>query len=175
MILSALAGLLLQPATSDASRAEEGDWYVVDQTDNNTGAREVYAMQLHLKRDDPDYVTVTMRCSEGQSLLFIDWNDLPFPDQAVITIGPVANPDAEPAEQNYVFEKSKEVTESGMKATAETSAKIIAAVGQSKYATVTAHLSSGTRTVGIDVNGTQRAWSRVTRHCPVQRMAQPPL
>jgi hypothetical protein len=167
--------LLLAAQAQPADRTYEGDWYVSDTTNNNTGEREVYAFQTYLKRGDPDYVTLTMRCSKGRPTLFVEWQDLPFPDQAVLTIGAVANPDSEPAEERYVFEKSEDAIERGLRASPDTSAKIVSAIGQAKYATVTAHLASGPRTVGIDVEGTQRAWSRVSRHCPVRTMPRPPL
>jgi hypothetical protein len=156
-------------------RTYEGNWYVSDTTDNNTGEREVYAFQMHLERDDPDFVTLRMRCSKGQPTFFVEWEHLPFPDQTVLTLGPVANPDSEPTEQQYVFQKSEDPVENGLRASPETSAKIVAAMGQAKYLTVTAYLESGIRTVGMDVDGTQRAWSRVSRHCPVQTMPRPPL
>jgi hypothetical protein len=161
--------------TLPADRTYEGDWYVSDDTDNNTGERKVYAFQLHLKKNDPDYVTLKMRCTSGRPTFFVDWDGLAFPDQAVITVGPVAGPDAEPVEAQYVFEKSQEITEPGLRASPETSAKIVSAIGTAKYATITAHLATGSRTVGVDVAGTQAAWSRVSRHCPVKLMQRPPL
>ena len=166
---------LLAAQAQPADRTYEGDWYVSDDTDNNTGERKVYAFQTYLKRGDPDYVTLTMRCSNGKPTFFVEWEDLAFPDQAVLTIGPVANSDSEPAEERYVFEKSEDVIERGLHASPETSAKIVSAIGQAKYAIITAHLASGKRTVGMDVDGTQRAWSRVSRHCPVRIMPRPPL
>jgi hypothetical protein len=167
--------LMLAVQTPPADRSHEGDWYVSDTTDNNTGEREVYAFQTYLKRGDPTYVTLTMRCSSGKPTFFVDWQDVSFPDQAVLTIGPVASPDSEPAEQQYVFQKSDDPIERGMRASPETSAKIIAAIGEAKYAIITAHLSFGSPTVGIDVSGTQGAWNRVLRHCPIQKVQRPPL
>jgi hypothetical protein len=173
-MISLLVGLAVAQA-QPASRTFEADWYISDQTDNNTGEREVYAFQTYLKKNDPNFVTLTMRCSKGKPTFFVEWHDLAFPDQTVLTLGPVANPDAEPAEERYVFEKSEETLERGLRASPDTSAKIVAAIGLAKYSTVTAHLASGTRTVGVDVDGTQRAWSRVSRHCPVRIMPRPPL
>lgn len=171
--LMVIAAALAQAPTID--RTYEGNWYVSDSTSNNTGEREVYAFQLHLKARDPDYVTLTMRCSNGKPTILIDWQNITFPDQAVITLGPVADPDSEPAEVQYVFEKSEDSIERGMRASSDTSAKIVSAIGQAKYITITAHLSAGSRTVGMDINGTQAAWSRVSRHCPVQILELPPL
>ena len=170
-IIIAAAATQAQPA----DRTYEGDWYVSDSTDNNTGEREVYAFQTYLERGDPNFVTLTMRCSNGRPTFFVEWQDVAFPDQSVLTIGPVANPDSEPAEERYVFEKSADVIDRGLRASPETSAKIVSAIGDAKYATVTAHLASGTRTIGMEVDGTQRAWSRVSRHCPVRVMPRPPL
>lgn len=169
--LAAAAATQAQPP----DRTYEGNWYVSDTTNNNTGEREVYAFQLHLKRDDPDYVTLTMRCSKGRPTFFVEWEGLAFPDQAVLTLGPVATPDSYPAEQQYVFEKSEDVIERGLRASPETSAKIVAAIGTAKYMIVTAHRESGAKSVGMDVDGTQRAWSRVSRHCPLQVMPRLPL
>ena len=169
--LIAMSAVLAQPD----HRSSEGDWYVSDQTDNNTGEREVYARQFYLRKEDPNYVTLTMRCSKGKPTLFVEWADLDFPDQTVLTIGPVASPDSEPADEQYVFGRSSDVMERGLEASPGTSAKIVSAIGRANYLTVTAHLASGTRIVGIKVNGTQGAWSRVSRHCPVQIMQRPPL
>lgn len=170
-ILVAAAVAQAQPT----DRTYEGNWYISDSTNNNTGEREVYAFQVHVERDDPDFVTLTMRCSKGRPTFFVEWEGLAFPDKTVLTFGPVARPDAEPKEDQYVFERSDDAIERGLRASPETSAKIIAAIGQAKYMIVTAHLESGARTVGIDVGGTQLAWSRVSRHCPIQIMQQPPL
>ena len=171
----ATAAALVLAQTQPTSRAQEGDWYVSDSTDNNTGEREVYAFRLHFKQSDPNDVTLTMRCTKGKPTFFIEWENLAFPDQTVLTIGPVASPDSEPSEEKYLFEKSEDIVERDLRASPETSAKIVAAIGQAKYVVITAYLASGNRTVGVDVNGTQRAWSRVSRHCPVQIMPQPPL
>lgn len=162
-------------ASQPSDRTYEGNWYVSDTTNNNTGEREVYAFQLHIKRNDPDFLTLTMRCSKGKPTFFVEWEGLAFPDQTVLTIGPVATPDSEPAEQQYVFEKSDEAIEPGLRASPETSAKIVAAIGTAKYMIVTAHRESGPKTVGIEVEGAQRAWTRVSQHCPVQIVPRPPL
>ncbi|MET3472081.1 hypothetical protein ABIC78_002616 [Novosphingobium sp. 1529] len=167
----AAAAALAQPADT----TYEGKWFVSDDTDNNTGERKVYAFRVYLKPSDPDYVTLTMRCTNGKPTFFVDWDGFAFPDETVLTIGPVNDPDAEPNEKSYVFEKSTEISESGLRASPEISASIIAALGKAKYATVTAHLASGSRTVGVEIDGTQRAWDRVSRHCPVQIMPRPPL
>lgn len=169
------SGALAESEVGSADRTYEGDWYVSDDTDNNTGERKVYAFQLHFEKNDPGYLTLTMRCTNGKPTFFVDWTEISFPDEAVITIGPAASQAFPPKEDQYVFEKSEDVTESGLRASPETSARIISAIGRAKYATITAHLSSGSRTVGVEVAGTQGAWSRVSRHCPVQRMPRPPL
>ena len=174
--LGAVACLTAAPAAAHvvpSDRAYEGDWYVVDDTDNNTGERKVYALQLHLKRND--YVTLTMRCTDGKPIFFIDWDGIAFPDKSVITIAPEGDAGSGPKEAQYVFEKSTETTERGLRASSEISASIIAAIGQAKYVAITAHLPSGGRTVDVEVTGTQGAWTRVSRHCPVRLMQRPPL
>ena len=170
-IIIALAAAQAHPSP----RTYEGDWYVSDDTDNNTGQRKVYAFQTHIKTDHPDYVTLTMRCSIGKPTLFVEWHDVAFPDQSVLTIASSVSPNAEPKVERYVFEKSKDFVESGLRATPEDSAKIISDIGQAKNTTITAHLTSGAKSVEMDVSGTQRAWSRVSRHCPVRTMPVPPL
>src|SRR6202007_3370966 len=107
------------------------NWYVSDSTDNNTGLREVYAFVQHLDRDE--YATLRMRCSKGKPTIFVKWQDVPFADYSVITIAVAKSPDSEPAEGRYVFEKSEDPVENGMRASPEASAKIISAIGQAKY------------------------------------------
>jgi hypothetical protein len=161
-------------AAQPIDRTFEGEWYISDVTDNNTGEREVYAFQTFIDRSD--YMSLRLICLEGKPTFFVEWDKLAFPSQTVLTIGPVASPDSEPYEKSYVFRKSNEdLTLRGLQATPEVSQSIISAIGDAKYVTVTAHLSSGNRTVGIEVDGTQRAWSRVSRHCPVQILPQPPI
>lgn len=157
------------------NRTYEGDWYVSDSTDNNTGEREVYAFQIHLKRDDPNFVTLTMRCAKGKPTFFVEWQDQTFPDQAVLTIRPIPNPKTIPSDEQFVFEKSDEGIERGLRASPETSAKIIASIGDAKFLSMSAYLSAGTRTVEIDVAGTQGAWNRISRHCPVRTVPLPPI
>src|SRR4051812_33409677 len=91
LILASLIATAAQAQPTD--RTHEGNWYVGDQTDNNTGEREVYAMQIYIKKNDPDFVTLRMRCWEGKPTFFVEWQDIAFPDQAVLTIGPVASSD----------------------------------------------------------------------------------
>jgi hypothetical protein len=45
----------------------------------------------------------------------------------------------------------------------------------SSLVTISAHLAPGPRSVVINVDGAQRAWDRVSRHCPVQKLPVPPL
>lgn len=151
-------------------RKYEGVWYITDSTDNITGQREVEAFQLYIKEQ---YVTLRMRCSDGKPTFFVEWEDQAFPDQAVLTIASAMTAEVGAGERPYVFEKSTDVIQRGLRASAETSAKIIADIGQAKYASITAHLASGSRTVGIEVDGTQGAWQRVSRHCPI-RSSPPP-
>jgi hypothetical protein len=165
-----LAALALQPAPND--RSKEGDWHVVDTTDNNTGEREVYAMQLFI--DSRDFVRLSMVCKNGRPAFVVDWDDLPFPDHAVLTIDPLNDEIASPP-QRYVFEKSKEITKEGLYATSEVSGRIVRAIGNATSISITAHLSSGDRIVIVDTDGTQGAWTRVSRHCPVRILPLPPI
>lgn len=156
-------------------RTYEGDWYIADNTNNNTGEREVYAFQTFIEKGNPNFVTLTIRCEVDRPIFMINWADVTLPDQAVITIGPVPHADAEPEERRYVFEKGKDSYRREIAASAETSAQIVAAIGTAPYATITAATSYGSRTVGMKVAGTPGAWSRVSRHCPAPIMPLPPL
>jgi hypothetical protein len=160
-----LATLLLAPYDY------EGDWFVSDTTDNNSGERSVDAFQSVFK---PDYITLRMQCWEKKPAFFVDWDGQSFPDVTVLSIGPVKNPDAEPAGVRYVFEKSTDAVARGLRASPETSKAIVAAIGAAPYTTVTAHLPSGPKIVGFEIKGTQQAWSRVVRHCPATIMPKPP-
>lgn len=171
LLASLLCTILVLPAHAEpADRKYEGVWYISDSTDNNTGEREVYAFQTYIKADD--FVGLKMRCSAGKPTFFVEWEDRDFPDQTVLTI---ASTDIGAAEQQYVFEKSTDTIERGLRASTETSAKIVTALAQAKYASFTAHLATGSRLVVIEVDGTQRAWARVSRHCPIRKQPLPAL
>ena len=162
----------LQAASAD--RTYEGEWYLSDTTDNNTGEREVYAFVHHLKADDPNYVTVKLRCLQGKPTLSVEWDNLTFPDQQVITIGYYSS-SGKTSVKPYVFEKSADAVERGLRTSLEISREIVSSIGQATYLTLAAHLPAGTQTVGLDVAGTPKAWSRVSRHCPVRTLPLPPL
>ena len=170
MIEMFFAALALQLSAPD--RSTEGDWHVADTTDNNTGEREVYAMQLFI--DSRDFVKLTMICKDGKPAFVVDWDDLPFPDHAVLTIDPLIDEIASPA-QRYVFEKSKEITKRGLHASPEVSGQIVRAIGHAPSISITAHLTTGDRIVIVNTEGTQGAWARVSRHCPVRFMPLPPM
>lgn len=177
VIAAICAGASAEEAAVDRSHA--GAWYVSDDTDNNTGERKVYAFVMHLEDRDPDYVTVTMGCDDsGKPGLVVEWDKLPFPDQAVLSIGATSDPDAEPEEKQFVFTKGTRgigMFGRGLIASPETSAQIIALMAENDYATITAHVSPSAKTVGIEVGGTPQAWDRVVRHCPAPKMPLPPL
>lgn len=156
------------------AREHEGKWFVSDDTDNNTGERNVYAFAWNLKPGPSDWVTLTMRCSGGKPTFFVDWHNVSFPDETVLSIYSDTGPDS-PTDTSFVFEKSEDPVESGLRASPETSAHIIAAIGASDIITVSAHLSSGNLSAVIETTGTKGAWSRVSRHCPTQKMPVPPL
>jgi hypothetical protein len=162
-------------ASQSPDRTYEGDWYIADSTDNNTGRREVYAFQTFIK--GKDYVSLRMVCADGTPAFVVEWEDIVFPDHTVLTLGPVFGPDAEPQESAYVFRQSitDGVIDRGLIAAPEVSKTIISAIGDAKYVTVKAHLPSGSRTVGIEVDGTASAWKRVSRHCPVAILPLPPI
>lgn len=176
--LGSIACVLLSTAsaaqTTQPDRSHEGEWYVSDTTDNNTGEREVYAFATTDLRINNELVQLEMRCLDGKPTFYVDWFKLELPSRTAVTIGAVSDPDAEPAEASYVFEKHDDDYH-GARASPKISAEIVAAIGSAKYATVTVHLSTGSRSIGLDVDGTQRAWARVSRHCPVRIMPTPPL
>lgn len=161
--------------TKSIDRSKEGDWGIVDSTDNNTGEREVYALKMHFEENEPDWITLTLRCADGKPTIFIRWVHLEFPDQTVLTIEPTNRSRLEPADDRYLFEKSLDPVESGLRASPATSARIVTAIGRDKYVMIIAHLSSGTVARHLEFEGTQRAWNRVSQHCPVRRMPQPPM
>lgn len=174
--LSIALALALPPTAANAQdRQHEGDWYVSDTTDNNTGEREVYGFVLHLKSGDPDFVTLKLRCSKGEPSLFIEWGDVVFPDQVVISVTNSAEHTPDEITKKFVFEKSDEVLEPGIKADTKSTSEIISLIGNSAFATFTAHLPYSSRRVAMDVIGSEGAWSRVQRHCPVRKMPLPPV
>lgn len=156
-------------------RKYEGDWYVIDATNNNTGEREVYAFLLHRRQNEPDQVTLTMRCTEGKPIVYIEWEGVDFPERTLIAVSPARTADSRVEGAQYAFEMPGKVTEPGLRASPETSARIIAALGDVKHAIFTARPAAGSRTVKVDIAGTPGAWSRVSRHCPVRLMPRPPL
>jgi len=165
--LIAAAEAQVKPADPDF----EGDWFVADSTNNNTGEREVSAFRTEIGEE---FVSLRMTCSSGNATFFVEWNDQTFPDQTVVTLGPSADAGSDPVDRQYVFAKATDIVEHGLRASPETSAKIVAALGDADYVRVTAYPTSGKRSVGMDIHGTQLAWARVSRHCPVRKMATPP-
>jgi hypothetical protein len=168
LIAAAAASVQLTPGR------HEGDWYISDTTDNITGKREVEAFQLHLKQDDPNYVTITMRCSNSKPTIFIEWHDLSFPDQTVLSISPILPDGTNPKSERYIFEKSEDSVERGLRASPDTSANIVSMIGRAKTINLVAHLSIASKGIEIDVNGAPDAWSRVARNCPIKLMPLPP-
>jgi len=163
----AAANAQVKPANPDFER----DWFVSDTTNNNTGERQVSAFQTEI---GADFVSLRITCSSGKPTFFVEWDEQTFPDQTVVTFGPSADADSDPVDQQFVFAKATDVVERGLRASPETTAKIIAAIGEAGYVRVTAYPTSGVRSVGMEINGTQQAWARVSRHCPVRKMAMPP-
>jgi hypothetical protein len=50
-----IAAALVQGVPADLpDRTYESDWYVSDDTDNNTGERKVGAFQIYIKPDDSE-------------------------------------------------------------------------------------------------------------------------
>jgi hypothetical protein len=168
-------------STQIAPGRYEGDWYISDTTDNITGEREVEAMQLHLERGDPNYVTIRMRCSNAKPTIYVEWDDssfpsqkLWFPDQTVLMISPILADFTNPKSQQFIFEKSEDSIDRGLRASPESSASLVSLIGSAKRINLVAYLSASSKNVEIDVNGTQGAWSRVSRNCPVKNMLLPP-
>lgn len=154
-------------------RSREGAWTISDTTDNNTGEREVYALNIHLG-DRNEFIVFRMRCSEGEPVLYLDWKDVRFPSQTVISIAPIVDPDAEPVEESYVFGESDRSYEDDLRASPRVSAQIMEAIGGAEYVIFTAFASPQTPIVGVDFAGAQAAWERVSRHCPIRTWPVPP-
>jgi hypothetical protein len=164
------------PSLAPSDRGSEGDWTISDTTDNNTGVRDVYALNLYIdKSADGDFVTVTLRCSEGKPVMFVEWVDLNLADQTVITITPDGGTDYGKPGTGYVFSKSTDVLQRGWKATPEDSARIVKSLAAADFMAVTAHKPEGKRMVVFNAAGTTGAWSRVSRHCPAPTLPKPPL
>ena len=174
-LLCALIAVPTAAQSSTVDRSKESEWSVSDDTDNNTGERKVYAFQMYFPSDEPGVITLSMRCFDGKPTFFVEWGRHPFPDKTVVSIGGIPNGQGEPLEKQYIFQRSDDPIDRGLRASPETSAEIVSAIGDTDYITIKAHLPSGTRAIGADVSGTQRAWSRVARHCPVRKTALPPL
>lgn len=171
--LTLLFAALAQPQITE--RRYEGDWFISDTTDNISGEREVYAMRSFVKAGGTDFVSLHIRCDEGKPIFYIDWSDMVFPDQAVVTVSATVSPDDEAPDERFIFEKSTDLVNAGLRASSGTTQALIKAIGIARYAAFTVHLPSGSRTVGIDVGGTLGAWKRVSSHCPVQKMPLPPV
>jgi hypothetical protein len=172
LMIAGFAAIGVAHAQRPVGPQYEGAWYVADDTDNNTGERQVYAFLQRFVKDE--YVTLRMRCTDGKPMFLVEWADQTFPDQTVVTLGTSADEYSEPTNRQYVFEQSKDAVDPWLRASPETTAKIVADIGEAEFVSVTAYQTSGKRTVGMDTAGTQQAWARVSRHCPVRKMARPP-
>lgn len=177
-MLALVAALLFAQTTASAGapdRGTEGDWYVGDTTDNNTGVRKVDALNTHV--EDSEFVMVSMICRAGSPRVIIQWENATFADQAVFTIQPSRSPNDSGAGIDYVFQKitAEDHTKGGMEASREVSAQIIAGLGSTPKATIVAHLPYMNRSILLNVQGTSQAWARVARHCPEKTGPLPPL
>lgn len=171
-----MISLILAMAAAQAepiAREREGNWHISDITDNNTGEREVYAMQLDSDSSDRETVFLYMRCHAGKPVLNLEWLDLRMPRQAVVIIGPVQK--NEPFHESYIFTKSDETSYRGWQASPETSEKVIRAIGSADFTTISVEAATGVKVIGMNIEGTQRAWQRVSRHCPVRTYPLPPI
>jgi hypothetical protein len=151
----------------------EGDWYVSDTTDNVTGEREVEAFQMQFKGDESSFVTIKMRCLSGKPTISVEWDNLSFPDQTVLSISPILSDGTNPKSERYIFEKPSDDIFRGLRASPDASANIVTTIGDAKQINLVAHLSTGSKGVEIDVNGTRGAWGRVSRNCPIRIMPLP--
>jgi len=166
MIVFLALAALLAPEPRDPHF--EGDWWVSDNIDNVTGEREVDAFQSLI--NSQNYVTLRLRCSKGRPTFFLEWEDVPFPAQTVVTFSAAPNGVGPPPQTKFILEKSNDPIERGLRATPETTEQIIKAIGSATYLLITAHLSHRDRSVGLEVSGTQAVWQRVSRHCPIRRV-----
>lgn len=172
-IFLATAALASSPI-AQVDREKAGDWSMWDRTDNNVGKREVSAMNIFL--EGKEYVHFTMVCDDGHPVFVVDWENVQFPDQAVLTIGPIAKMNSdETDDRQYIFEKSTAYPTRGLRASVATSQSIIDAIGDAPFTVFTAHVPGQIHSAGIKTAGTKTAWDRVKRHCPATSMPMPPL
>lgn len=157
-----------------ADRSKEGNWSIMDQTDNNTGDREVWAMLTHYEPPDRDFVNLFIKCTDGRPTLSFSWHEATFPDQAVVSIGSIADSDAQLEDTQFVFAKVKDTVLGDYRATPKVSAEIVAAIGTADYTSIIVH-GYGEKMIGANVSGLPGAWRRVLRHCPVKKLPLPPL
>lgn len=159
----------------NSPRSREGDWAISDSTDNNTGEREVYAFQMYFPEHIRGYVTLSMKCVGGKPTFIINWTEITFPAQSVVTISPTTASDPTHEQYQYVMRWNDDPILQGLHASPENSARIVDRIGASSQVMVSTHLPNAARTVTIDVRGAARAWDRVRRHCPVRLLPVPPL
>jgi hypothetical protein len=140
------------------ARSVEGDWLMIDSTDNNTGEREVYALHHEFFKDEQGFLTLMLRCFQGRPTFFVDWTERDFPDQTVLTFSPIPGDRSNPADGQFVFEKSTDPVDRGLRASTETSAQIISSIGKAPAVAITAHFPSKSRTRRVAA-GEQLPWT----------------
>lgn len=171
MISLILAMAAMNAAPTD--RTYEGDWYVSDDTNNNTGERKVYAFSSNLGEEHKNTVFMQLKCIDSVPIVELEWWDLKLPKRTVVTFG--VGYRTEPTDHSFIFEKSPVSYEKELRASQEDSEKIIKTVGDTEFLILTVETVSGEKWARIPASGIRGAWERVVRHCPVRKYPLPPI
>lgn len=128
---------------------------VSDTTDNNTGEREVYALQIAKDRESLGFIY--LRCDAGTPRFMLELYEAPKTEWVIVTTDgtgddPLNFRMSTDIYRNLVFQGD--------------SAGLVEKLQGVRSVSLTAHYQFRKLTYNFDTDGIASSWERVVKHCP---------
>lgn len=129
---------------------------ISDTTDNDTGKRTVYAMQIDQNLEPLSFMY--LRCVDRRPTVEFSLFDFNAPDWVVVTLD-----GGDEADTPYIFERIPDSTHD-LRLYGDASG-LMSKIQEGEIRQFTAHSPLGNRSFSIDMEGMAKAWQRVTTSC----------
>ena len=147
MFAYAVAALLLQPS----------DFTISDTTDNETGIRTVYALQLDV--DEAKRLNfMKLECVDHRPSVIFEFYDYTAPEWAVVVLG-----GGDSADTPFIFHRNPDRS-SELVLYGEANV-LVGQLGEDSIRRFIAYASHGTREASFGMTGLAKAWQRVSATC----------